>query len=167
MGEGLHGITSPLKLKLWADTGTSLIWFLIVLYVLLQLNEIFWLGLEGLPFLKKSQNFVCFFCSMEIWIILIWRKYFKLLWKYNSRKDRKLFMKIFQSHLLNIFSCQNKFFMKQKEKENLLSCEYFFMKSTLHPVAYLGFRKGGAKFLLATSVHTKEGANQVFQFFLM
>ena len=29
----------------------------------------------------------------------------------------------------------------------------------------LGFRKGGAKFSLATSAHTKEGANQVFQFF--
>ena len=30
-------------------------------------------------------------------------------------------------------------------------------------VAYLGFRKGG--FSLATSAHTKEGANQVFHFF--
>ena len=29
----------------------------------------------------------------------------------------------------------------------------------------LGFRKEGAKFSLATSAHTKEGANQVFQFF--
>ena len=34
-------------------------------------------------------------------------------------------------------------------------------------VAYLfiGFRRGGGKFSLATSAHTKEGANQVFQFF--
>ena len=32
-------------------------------------------------------------------------------------------------------------------------------------VAYLGFRKRGAKFSLATSAHTKEGTNQVFQFF--
>ena len=29
------------------------------------------------------------------------------------------------------------------------------------------FEKGGPKFSLATSVHTKEGANQVFQFFSM
>ena len=34
-------------------------------------------------------------------------------------------------------------------------------------VAYLGFRKRGAKFSLATSAHTKEGANQVFQVFSM
>ena len=32
-------------------------------------------------------------------------------------------------------------------------------------VAYLGFWKGGVKFSLATSAHTKEGAIQVFQFF--
>ena len=35
---------------------------------------------------------------------------------------------------------------------------------SMDPVAYLGFQKGGAKFLLATSAHTK-GGNQVFQFF--
>ena len=31
-------------------------------------------------------------------------------------------------------------------------------------MAYLGFQKGGAKCLLATSAHTRGGANQVFQF---
>ena len=34
-------------------------------------------------------------------------------------------------------------------------------------VAYLGFRKRGAKFLLATSAHTKEGANKFSNFFSM
>ena len=34
-------------------------------------------------------------------------------------------------------------------------------------VAYLGFQKGGAKFSLATSAHTKGGANPNFQFFLV
>ena len=46
-----------------------------------------------------------------------------------------------------------------------------FFKNTIllkywyHAMVYLGVRKGGAKFLLATSAHTKEGVNQVFQFF--
>ena len=34
----------------------------------------------------------------------------------------------------------------------------------LNPVAYLGFRKGGAKFSLATSAHTKEGPTKFSNF---
>ena len=36
-----------------------------------------------------------------------------------------------------------------------------------HPVAYLGFQKGGAKFSLATSAHTKGGAKPSFPIFLV
>ena len=37
----------------------------------------------------------------------------------------------------------------------------------LNSVAYLGFRKGGAKFSLATSAHTKGGAKPSFPIFLV
>ena len=42
---------------------------------------------------------------------------------------------------------------------------WVYLKWARVAVAYLGFQKGGAKFSLATSAHTKGGPNQVFQFF--
>ena len=40
-------------------------------------------------------------------------------------------------------------------------------RKTWEPVAYLGFRKGGAKFSLATSAHTKGGPTKFSNFFSM
>ena len=48
---------------------------------------------------------------------------------------------------------------------NRSSYDDFVWCSNIVSMAYLGFRKGGAKFSLATRAHTKEGANQFFQFF--
>ena len=42
----------------------------------------------------------------------------------------------------------------------------FVAKGIAQSVAYLGFREGGAKFLLATSAHTKEGATKIPNFFM-